>query len=508
MSTSTLIVLVGLIALVAIVGLLPFAKRFVLLLTAKYLVRRRLAWVSLIAVALCTALVLIVLSVMGGWLEMFRSSFKTLTGDVVISSKSPTGFGQYDEIVRGVEALPDVEAAAPIIETAGLLKIPGANWQHYVSVVGVPMDKIDRVMQFSRSLWYQHDIVNYEPTATIRPNVGFDLWDDVPYQELAPKDRRATSRPGMIVGAGAIAVRKDATGRPTWPAPPTSDPLKYYSARLTVVPGGEIESNGAINAATGNFWIVDGSRTQTPQHDQNVYVPFDVLQGLMNMTASTYEDASTDPPTPRSEPAKTTSIHVKIRPGADVNAVVKEVRQVVFKITGELPGSFGRLKVETWEQTQDQFLKAIEHEIALTTTLFALISVVAIFMIFCIFYTIVVEKTRDIGILKAVGGSAWGVAQIFLTYGAAIGLVGGALGIALSFVIVRYINELNALIGRVTGAELYSSDVYAFDKLPDHLNWPAAIVIWVIGIAAAILGAVVPAIRAGRLNPVDALRFE
>ena len=52
-------------------------------LILKYLRKRRIAWVSLIAVMLCTAMVLIVISVMGGWLRMFRASFHGLSGDVI-----------------------------------------------------------------------------------------------------------------------------------------------------------------------------------------------------------------------------------------------------------------------------------------------------------------------------------------------------------------------------------------------------------------------------------------
>ena len=513
MSLSTIFVLAGVLGLVAIAALLPLARRVVLLLTVKYLLKRRLAWVSLVAVALCTALVLVVLSVMGGWLSMFRSSFHTLTGDVIISTSSPAGFGDYEQMVTQVGKLTEVVAAVPVIETEGLLRIPDANWQHYVGVVGIPIDRIDRVWNFKQSLWLQHDIVNYEPGRTIRPNVGFDLWKNVPYQELAPKDKRALDHAGMILGASAIAVHKDAGGKPTWPAPPSNQPLNCFSARLTVVPGGELETAGSINAATGQFWVVDGSRTQTPQHDNNVYVPFDVLQALMNMTAYEYDEVlepstrpTSGPAAPertihRVEPARTSSIQIKIRDGARAADVVERVKDVVENVTGLRPDDTTRIKVQTWEEQQSVFLSAIEHEIAITTTLFALISIVAVFMIFCIFYTIVVEKTRDIGIVKAVGGSAWSVAQVFLTYGAAIGFVGGGLGVVLSFFFVRYINQIHGFISWLTGTQIYSSEVYAFDKLPDHLNWSAAIVIWIVGIFAAIVGAVLPAIRAARLNP-------
>ena len=95
----------GLVLVALIFAALPLARRAVLLLTAKYLVKRRLAWVSLLAVALCVALVLIVLSVMGGWLEMFRSSFKSLTGDLIVSRESLSGFPYYEEMISEIEKL-------------------------------------------------------------------------------------------------------------------------------------------------------------------------------------------------------------------------------------------------------------------------------------------------------------------------------------------------------------------------------------------------------------------
>ena len=57
-------------------------------LILKYLRKRRIAWVSLIAVMLCTTMVLVVISVMGGWLRMFRESFHGLAGDVMVTSRS------------------------------------------------------------------------------------------------------------------------------------------------------------------------------------------------------------------------------------------------------------------------------------------------------------------------------------------------------------------------------------------------------------------------------------
>src|SRR3954468_16126364 len=88
-------------------------------LILKYLRKRRIAWVSLIAVMLCTAMVIVVISVMGGWLRMFKDSFHGLTGDIIVHGESLVGFPHYQEMADKIEQLPEVRAAVPTIETFG-----------------------------------------------------------------------------------------------------------------------------------------------------------------------------------------------------------------------------------------------------------------------------------------------------------------------------------------------------------------------------------------------------
>src|SRR6266567_3876884 len=99
-----------------------------LLLILRYLRKRRIAWVSLIAVTLCTALMLVVISVMGGWLRMFRMSFHGLSGDVIVQATGMSGFPYYDEMVQRIESLKEVGPgnAVPVIRTFGLISI--SNW--------------------------------------------------------------------------------------------------------------------------------------------------------------------------------------------------------------------------------------------------------------------------------------------------------------------------------------------------------------------------------------------
>jgi lipoprotein-releasing system permease protein len=121
---------------------------------------------------------------------------------------------------------------------------------------------------------------------------------------------------------------------------------------------------------------------------------------------------------------------------------------------------------------------------------------------------IVVEKTRDIGIIKSVGATSGGVAGIFLGYGMVIGVLGGGLGLLLAWLIVHNINELHAWLGRAFGVVIWDPQVYAFDMIPNRMDAVETTVIVVIAIIAAVAGAQIPAMRAAKLNPVESLRWE
>ena len=212
------------------------------------------------------------------------------------------------------------------------------------------------------------------------------------------------------------------------------------------------------------------------------------------------------------EPARASSIQVKVRPGVDLQAAKQAISRVVQEVRDAHPDAREfrgeNPSVETWEEDKAEFISAIQNETVLVTGLFGIISIVAVFLIFCIFYMIVVEKTKDIGIIKSVGATAGGVMSIFLGYGLAIGLVGGALGLLMSWLIVSNINYLHGKLAEVMGIQIWNPSVYLFDEIPNKLD-PAAVSV-IIGsmIVASVVGALIPAIVAAMKRPVDALRWE
>jgi lipoprotein-releasing system permease protein len=165
-------------------------------------------------------------------------------------------------------------------------------------------------------------------------------------------------------------------------------------------------------------------------------------------------------------------------------------------------------QVSTWEQKQGPLLGAIAIEKGLLNILLFLIIAVAGFGILAIFSMIVVEKTRDIGVLKALGASNAGVMNIFLGYGLLLGLVGATLGTGLGLTITLRINEIEKLLTAYTGHEIFDRSIYYFKDIPTDVQTMTVVLVNVGALVVAVVFSVLPALRAAMLHPVRALRYE
>lgn len=494
-------------------------------LILKYLRKRRIAWVSLIAVMLCTAMVIVVISVMGGWLRMFKESFHNITGDIVISRRSLTGFPRYKEMIAEIEKLPQVAGVAPTLHTFGLININN-NIRDGVQVIGLPLEKMNHVNAFRTSLNRQHielkerladKQASPEERDAIRRLLEAPASFEKPYppdtyRQFLPDAKGDVSRwPGIIVGAGVVGIGRNKEGELRRPAG-----LYTVWARLGVLGlNDDSVSLDVSDKVERAYWIVDDSRTGVWQYDSStVYVPFDILQRDLRMDEQTVTDAATGQQ--RVESARTTDIRVGLKPDADLWDTRDQIEAIVRSVADADGMTFEMdpLRVQTWQEFNAKYIAAIENEKQLVTILFGIISIVAIFLIFCIFYMIVVEKTKDIGIIKSVGATSKGVAGIFLGYGLAIGIVGASLGLLAGYLVVHNINEIHTWIGDVTmwlfseRKQVWNPEVYAFDTIPNTMNPREVGVIMVVAVIASVVGALVPALRAARLHPVEALRWE
>lgn len=510
-----------------------------LLLCLRYLRTRYLAFVCIVSVMLGVATLIVVNSVMAGFSDKLKSHLNGLSSDVTVRTEAAGGFPlETDELERKLKesaAGKHVEAVSPTVECYALLQFQVRTRNGWVSlvkhvkVIGIDPTRHAKVGMFGQHLtdckdrpadcfamtdqaksrfdwrrrWEQDDADKAERKAEDAPTPpkgepgknpfgaklpvlegGDELPPELrnlkPQLPVQPDAAELPPPPGIVIGWDIAVARL--------PNPETGEMEDYHLLK----PGDDVfvATVGASGArpVSATFVVTDTFRSRYGEYDANiVYVPLDDLQKLRGMDG------------------KVNCLQIRLTP--DVRDNPKFVHDTVVPAAQSLmpkPESHA----ESWWQQQGSLLSAIEIERNLLNILLFLIIGVAGFGVLAIFSMIVKEKYRDIGVMKSLGASGGGVMGIFLTYGLLLGLVGGILGTVLGVVITENINTIERGLAVLTGREVFDRKVYSFDCIPTHLDAGSVLMVNLGSIAIAVASAVLPAWRAGRLQPVQALRFE
>jgi lipoprotein-releasing system permease protein len=153
-------------------------------------------------------------------------------------------------------------------------------------------------------------------------------------------------------------------------------------------------------------------------------------------------------------------------------------------------------------------LNAVAVEKSVMFYLLFFIMIVAALCIMSALITFVVQKTREIGMLKAIGATNGQVATVFLGQSAIVGVTGVIAGLGLGMLALAYRNEFLRFMNRLTGFELFPASIYGFVELPALIVPRDVILICASALLLCVLAGVLPAWNASRLQPVDALRYE
>jgi len=164
--------------------------------------------------------------------------------------------------------------------------------------------------------------------------------------------------------------------------------------------------------------------------------------------------------------------------------------------------------VYTWMEQNSTILNALIVEKNVMFYLLFFIVLVAALCILSAQITFVVQKTREIGMLKALGATNLQISGVFLSQSAIIGVLGVLAGYGLGILALTYRNGFLHFMNHWTGFELFPASIYGFGELPAIIVARDIVLICGSSFVICILGGVLPAIRAGRLKPVEALRYE
>jgi lipoprotein-releasing system permease protein len=178
-------------------------------------------------------------------------------------------------------------------------------------------------------------------------------------------------------------------------------------------------------------------------------------------------------------------------------------------VAGQLQKTLGDyFSIATWMKDNSTMLIAIAVEKNVMFYLLFFIVLVAALCILSAQITFVIQKTREIGMLKALGATSWQISGIFLFQSSIIGVIGVTSGFGLGMLAVTYRNGFLHFLRDVTGLEIFPASVYGFGELPALITPSDVAVICLTSFVICIFGGLLPAWRAGRLKPVEALRYE
>ena len=178
------------------------------------------------------------------------------------------------------------------------------------------------------------------------------------------------------------------------------------------------------------------------------------------------------------------------------------------KLLNDLSEALPGFAVVGWEEANRSFLEVLAVEKLMMFFLLIFIVLVAAFSITNTLITSIYQKTREIGLLKAIGCTDHSVMRIFILQGLLVGVIGSISGTILGYLVIYFRQNILNIASAISGQELFPKKFYFFDQLPAQIIPSDVAIIVICSILLCTIGALLPALRAARLQPSEALRYE
>jgi lipoprotein-releasing system permease protein len=447
---------------------------FKLFLAARYVLSRRVSYLGMAAIAVAVGALIVVVSVMNGFLNETRTLVRGTTADVIVTPVQDTAHGQpapRQALEQVTRAQPGVIGAVARLIRPAIVKVYDSSTLilnlsqfadlSFVTALGIDVEAEKPVSGLELYLHQVEDASRRvadpaKPFAFERGRIRDPRLrtSDLP-RCLVGEDRMETLglRPGDALMLVTMSDKQDITSE-------------------------------TIKPSTQTFVIAGAFRTNHHPFDMaSVFVERDAF---LDWTGTTTE---------------VSELYVRVDDGLDP-AIVRDSLQASLDNAGL------DAQVETWQDRHRVYLGAVENERTILGVVLSLFVLLTCTITFSMLTMMVQEKIRDIGILSAMGAPAAGIGAIFATAGATIAAGGALLGLLAGGSVARNVDTVKDWIEHTFHIQIFRRDVYAFTTIPsvvdDRLNWTIA----GVTVAFALVICMLPALRAARLDPVDALRHD
>lgn len=482
----------------------PFFPFYELHLSLRYLRSRFSAVAALLSVTFGVAVILIVLSIMGGYMEVLRETIRGQESHLMVigtSSFSVTGITELESIVESVK---NVKAAAPFIEALAMYKSGQLN---PCQLRGILPGREVRVSEIGRYVLRPAEL------EALFDRLGVGKPDETsegpaasrPATALVDEVLRAPSRPPLNAeelerfydpefGRELLAKRNPKTlaaiGDSTLPAMIVG--IHFLLERKMIL--GQAVEIGTIRPETHEpaderFIVAGAFKTGDYDFDSRaIFVHVDTLKNLLDLFD-----------------AKTGSYRYEgVRVAVDDLSRIQETKDDIQALLNDNPS----LLVRSWEQMKGNILTAVLIEKFVIYFLLVLLMSFTGCMVLLMLLLTVIEKTRDMGVLLALGATPGGVVRIFLGSGLCLISAGTALGLAAGYLFCLYINPLHDWIHSVTGWKLFPPEIYHMDRIPISFQLGDVLLSVAPPVVLGFLSSLIPAIWASRRDPIKAIHYE
>lgn len=191
-----------------------------------------------------------------------------------------------------------------------------------------------------------------------------------------------------------------------------------------------------------------------------------------------------------------------------VQVMTRDAENVIPVREGIEKAMDGEVRVMDWTQSNNAFFGAVQVEQNVMFLILTLIILVAAFNVISSLIMMVKDKGADIAVLRTLGATRGAIMRIFLMCGASVGVTGTFVGTGLGIVFCLNIEHIRQLLQRITGTDLFNSEVYYLEHLPSKLIWSQVIEVIVMALVLSLLATLYPSWRAAKTDPVEALRHE